>query len=186
MTPMPSARPQMTVEEFEVIERSAPETVRLEFINGKIEVKPVPDGNHDEVIAWLQQLCMQSRPDLWLYPERGLKISAYWRGRARTDGALAPRRHFTGAGEWAEPDGVLMVVEVTSHAATPTGATVSRSRTATRRQASRSTSSSTGRPTVSPSTPSRRRAVTAPPPHAPSVRSSNFLTRSASRWRPTS
>lgn len=115
MTPMPAARPTMTVEEFEEIENSAPETVRLEFINGKIEVKPVPDGNHDEIIAWLQRVCMQHRPDLWLYAERGLKVETYRKGRARPDGTLALHERFAGDAEWSEPDGVLMTVEVTSH-----------------------------------------------------------------------
>ncbi|WP_225847831.1 Uma2 family endonuclease [Streptomyces sp. HPF1205] len=108
-------RPQMLVEEFEQIEATAPETVRLEFINGKIEVKPVPDGNHDEIVMWLVRRCMQHRPELTLYTERGLSIGTYRKGRARPDGTLAPEGHFAGQGEWAEPDGVLMTVEVTSH-----------------------------------------------------------------------
>ncbi|MFF3408389.1 Uma2 family endonuclease [Streptomyces sp. NPDC002742] len=117
MTRSPSTadRPQMLVEEFEELARNAPELVRLEFINGKVVVKPVPDGNHNEVIAWLQQVCMQHRPDLWLYGEQGLKVEEYRNGRAKADGVLAPRRHFVGTREWADPDGVLMAVEVTSH-----------------------------------------------------------------------
>lgn len=115
MTPSATARPQMLVEEFEQIASAAPETVRLEFINGKIEVKAVPDGNHGEVFMWLLKRCMQQRPELSLYPEQGLKIETYRKGRARPDGALAPEEYFSGHGEWAEPDGVLMAVEVTSH-----------------------------------------------------------------------
>lgn len=115
MTPRTADQPQMSIEDFEELDHHAPETVRLEFIKGKVAVKPVPDGNHDEIIRWLQRLCMQHRPDLWLYAERELKIEGYRKGRARADAALAPDEHFTGAGEWAEPDGVLMVVEVTSH-----------------------------------------------------------------------
>lgn len=72
-------RPQMLVEEFEQIERTAPESVRLEFINGKIEVDPVPDGNHDEIVMWLVRRCMQHRPELTLYTERGLRIGTYAR-----------------------------------------------------------------------------------------------------------
>lgn len=108
-------RPLMRVEEFEQIEATAPETVRLEFINGKIEVDPVPDGNHGAIVMWLLKRCMQQRPELALYPEQGLKVEAYRNGRARPDGALAPEDHFAGQGEWAEPDGVLMTVEVTSY-----------------------------------------------------------------------
>ncbi|MFC8518207.1 Uma2 family endonuclease [Streptomyces sp. NPDC057257] len=87
MTPRTEQQPQMSVEEFEELERHAPETVRLEFISGKVQVKGVTDGNHDTITAWLQRLCMQHRPELWLY----------------------------GHGDWSDADGVLMVVEVTSH-----------------------------------------------------------------------
>jgi hypothetical protein len=71
MTPRTEQQPQMSVEEFEQLERHAPETVRLEFIKGKVQVKPMPDGNHREIIAWLQRVCMQHRPDLWLHAESG-------------------------------------------------------------------------------------------------------------------
>ncbi|GAA2709393.1 MULTISPECIES: Uma2 family endonuclease [Streptomyces] len=105
----------MSVEEFEEFSRRAPENVRLEFIDGRVEVKRPPDGNHGEITMWLLTQCMQQRPDLALYPERGLKVETYRKGRARTDGALAPRKYFAGQGEWADPDGVLMTVEITSH-----------------------------------------------------------------------
>ncbi|MEO3852245.1 Uma2 family endonuclease [Streptomyces sp. B8F3] len=106
----------MLVEEFEEIASAAPETVTLEFLDGRIEEKRVPDGDHDEIIRWLQERCMQHRPDLWLYPAgRGLKVETYRQGRARPDGVLASKGHFAGDGEWSDPDGVLMVVEVTSY-----------------------------------------------------------------------
>ncbi|MFF1680825.1 Uma2 family endonuclease [Streptomyces sp. NPDC058256] len=115
MTPMTSDRPQMLVEEFEELARHAPESARLEFLNGKIGVKPMPDGNHGSIVMWLLKRCMQLRPELELYPEQGLKVEGYRKGRARPDGALVPEGYFVGKGEWAEPNGVLMVVEVTSH-----------------------------------------------------------------------
>lgn len=115
MTPSTADRPQMLVEEFEELARHAPESARLEFLNGKIGVKPMPDGNHAQIVAWLLKRCMQYRPELFLFPEQGLQIQAYRKGRARPDGALAPEEYFAGKGEWAEPTGVLMVVEVTSH-----------------------------------------------------------------------
>lgn len=115
MTPTTEHRPQMSVEEFEELERRAPETVRLEFINGRVRVKPVTDGNHDQIVAWLQRLCMQHRPELWLYGERGMKVEGYRKGRARPDGVLAPFGFPAGHGDWSESEGVLMVVEVTSH-----------------------------------------------------------------------
>ncbi|MFH8568735.1 Uma2 family endonuclease [Streptomyces sp. NPDC017993] len=116
MTSSTADHPQMPVEDFEELARSAPETVTLEFINGKkLEVKPGPDGDHGAIIMWLLECCMQQRPDLRLYPEQGLKAETYRKGRARPDGSLAPKNHFVGQGEWADPDGVLMTVEVTSH-----------------------------------------------------------------------
>ncbi|MFE7119222.1 Uma2 family endonuclease [Streptomyces sp. NPDC057654] len=105
----------MAIKDFEQLARTAPETVTLEFIDGKLEVKPVRDGDHGTIFMWLLRQCMQHRPELDLHPERGLRVETYRKGRARPDGALAPRRHFAGQGEWAEPDGVLMTVEVTSH-----------------------------------------------------------------------
>ncbi|MEU7167891.1 Uma2 family endonuclease [Streptomyces morookaense] len=115
MTPSPTDRPLVLVEEFEELARTAPETVRLEFINGRIEVKPVPDGDHREIVMWLQDMRREQRPDMRLYGEMSLKVESYRKGRAIADAALAPRRHFSGHGDWSDPDGVLMVVEVTSY-----------------------------------------------------------------------
>ncbi|MET9549588.1 Uma2 family endonuclease [Streptomyces sp. NPDC006627] len=104
------------VEDFEELARVAPETVTLELINGKLEVKPVPDQLHGAIVMWLLRQCMQQRPELALYPEQGLRVPTYRNGRARADGALAPLDHFIDQeGEWASPEGVLMAVEVTSH-----------------------------------------------------------------------
>ncbi|MHA4813641.1 Uma2 family endonuclease [Streptomyces aculeolatus] len=118
MTVMAERRADATVEEFEAIARSADKVsdgaVRLEFIAGKIRVKRVADGDHDTIIMWLLRRCMQSRPELGLFVEKQLKVEAYRQGRARVDGVLAPWEHFAGKEEWAEPDGVLMTVEVTS------------------------------------------------------------------------
>lgn len=111
-------RPHMLPEEFEELARSAARTaegLRLEFINGRLGAKAVPDGDHDEIIRWGMKQCMQQRPELWLYPERGLKVGTYRNGYARPDGALAPKGSFAGQGEWGAPDQVLMVVEVTSY-----------------------------------------------------------------------
>ena len=115
MTVMAERTSHMLVEEFEQIAAAAPETVTLEFIAGRIEEKYVPDGDHGEIVRWLQQRCMQHRPDLWLYADdRGLKVGEYRKGRARPDGVLARAGYFGGRGEWSDPDGVLMTVEVTS------------------------------------------------------------------------
>ncbi|WNZ10598.1 Uma2 family endonuclease [Streptomyces sp. 11x1] len=105
----------LDVHEFEELAAVAPETVRLEYINGKVEVKAMPDGNHRSIFMWLLRQCMQHRPDLDLVPESGVKGEAYRKGRARTDGTLVPVDHFRGDGEWSNPDGTLMAVEITSH-----------------------------------------------------------------------
>ncbi|MEC3994380.1 Uma2 family endonuclease [Actinacidiphila sp. DG2A-62] len=106
----------MGAEEFERLAAAAErDDIRLEFIDGKLGVKAVPDGDHDEIIRFVMKHCLQQRPELWLYPERGLKVEAYRTGHARPDGALAPEGAFAGQGEWAAADQVLMVVEVTSY-----------------------------------------------------------------------
>ncbi|MER8182979.1 Uma2 family endonuclease [Kitasatospora sp. NPDC094015] len=109
-------RPQMLAEEFERIALAAErEGVRMEFIHGRIGVKAVPDGDHDEIIRWVMKQCLQQRPDLWLYPERGLRVETYRKGHAKPDGVLAPDGSFAGQGEWASAERALMVVEVTSY-----------------------------------------------------------------------
>ncbi|AQA11059.1 MULTISPECIES: Uma2 family endonuclease [Streptomyces] len=110
-------RPQMLPEEFEEYARLAgrvAEGVRWEFINGKIGVTPVPDGDHGRIIQWLARICIQAHPDLWLH-DQGLKVETYRNGHARPDGTLAHSDAFVGQGEWADADSVLMVVEVTSY-----------------------------------------------------------------------
>ncbi|MER8113486.1 MULTISPECIES: Uma2 family endonuclease [unclassified Streptomyces] len=115
MTVMAERTSQMSVQEFETIALAAPETVTLEFIDGRIGVKKVADGDHDTIVTWLTRRCMQARPDLDLYQGRGLQVEAYRDGRARPDALLVPEGHFAGHGEWADPEGVLMIVEVTSY-----------------------------------------------------------------------
>lgn len=109
---------QMPVELFERIAEFATredETVRLEFIDGRIGLKKVTNGNHGEIIMWLIRRFIQYRPELDLNPTQGLQVEAYRKGRALPDAVLAPVGHFTGHGDWADPDGVLMAVEVTSY-----------------------------------------------------------------------
>ncbi|MEW2424804.1 Uma2 family endonuclease [Streptomyces nigra] len=115
MTVMAERTSQMSVEEFETIAAAAPETVTLEFIDGRIRVKAVTDGDHSTIVSWLARRCMRTRPDLDLYQGQGLRVEAYREGRAKPDAVLAPEAHFAGHGEWADPSGTLMVVEVTSY-----------------------------------------------------------------------
>ncbi|WP_329349976.1 Uma2 family endonuclease [Streptomyces sp. NBC_01261] len=114
MTAGKRQQPQMSVEGFEQLERHAPETVRLEFIKGKVQVKRAPDGNHSEIVAGLQRVCMQHLPDLSLDAERGLKTESCGKGRARADGVLVSRGGLKGHGQWSDTGTALMAVEVTS------------------------------------------------------------------------
>ncbi|MFF0535359.1 Uma2 family endonuclease [Streptomyces coelicoflavus] len=115
MTVMAEHTSQMSVDEFETIASAAPETVTLEFIDGRIGVKQVTDGDHDTIVSWLAKRCIQARPDLDVYHARGLRVDGYRQSRARPDAVLVPEAHFAGYGEWADPAGALMVVEVTSY-----------------------------------------------------------------------
>ncbi|MFF9013325.1 Uma2 family endonuclease [Streptomyces sp. NPDC014870] len=111
-----SAVSVLTQEGFEELARlgeRVDESLRLEFIDGRIGEKAVPDGDHGRIIAWLTRLCLQTNADWWLYPDQGLRIEKYRKGNARPDGCLVPVDAFVGQGEWASADGVLMVVEVT-------------------------------------------------------------------------
>lgn len=56
-----------------------------------------------------------ARPDLDLYQGQGLKVEEYREGRVRPDAVLVPEDHYAGHGEWADPAGALLVLEVTSH-----------------------------------------------------------------------
>ncbi|WSQ10064.1 Uma2 family endonuclease [Streptomyces sp. NBC_01231] len=104
------------IKDFEELARKAPEGVSLELINGKLEIKPMPDQRHNAIVMWLIVEALQQRPDCRMYPEQGLKIGAYRKGHAKADAALAPLDHFVAQdGDWAEPDGVQMAVEVTSY-----------------------------------------------------------------------
>ncbi|MEU7105960.1 Uma2 family endonuclease [Streptomyces stramineus] len=104
----------MSAADFEELARTAPEGVKLEFTKGKLEVKPVPDGDHDDIAMWLVEQCLRLRPDLWLYRERRLRVEDGGKGRSIPDGTLAPRKHFRGRqDEWPDPTDVLMTVEIT-------------------------------------------------------------------------
>lgn len=86
----------------------------LEHLNGQMEIRPVPDSEHNATRMWLMRQFMTQRADLDLnVTGQGLKVASYRKGRARPDG-IAPVDHFAGQGEWADPQGVLAVVEVTS------------------------------------------------------------------------
>ncbi|WP_323446312.1 Uma2 family endonuclease [Streptomyces yaizuensis] len=108
----------MSPEEFEAAARVLTregEGVRPEFIHGLMGIKPVPDGDHGRIVQWLTRVCLRYRPELWLSTGQGLLVEAHRTGRARPDGTLAGAEAFAGAGEWADPAPVLMVLEITSY-----------------------------------------------------------------------
>jgi len=110
-------QPRVSVEEFERLALLAERDelgVRLEYINGHVGVKPVPDGVHNEIVAWLQRHFMLLLPRLWLYSSNELKVEAYRTGRAVPDATLARPGSFLGEPVWKNPEAVLLAVEVTS------------------------------------------------------------------------
>lgn len=107
----------MSPETFEALASFAEreeEGFRLEFLGGRLEEKALSDGIRTTIVAWLVRQCAHQRPEWGVYVGLGLKVETHRTGRAIPAGTLAPMGHFVSAGEWAEPDGVLMTVEVTS------------------------------------------------------------------------
>ncbi|WP_433663717.1 Uma2 family endonuclease [Nocardia sp. CA-128927] len=111
---MSSMDADVTLAEFEVLERASSEEVDVELINGRIYVVPVPDGEHAEFTSIIGDQIRDHCPEWRLYAEVGARIPAYRESRARVDGAVAPRGYFRDQPSWADPSGVLMIVEITS------------------------------------------------------------------------
>lgn len=104
----------VTVDQFEAVDNVLPDEFTAELIDGRIIVVPAPDGDHDENVIYVANQIHANFPELQLYQERGLAVSSYRDSRARADGAVAPRGYFRGQTSWADPSGVLLVLEVTS------------------------------------------------------------------------
>ncbi|MGY0464319.1 Uma2 family endonuclease [Kitasatospora sp. cg17-2] len=122
MSAPPADRVGLRFDAFEAIAATAARhDVVLELVGGELAVRPAPDGDHGQILAWLQRACAERRPDLWLFRRQGLRLlpphragAAQQPGAARPDGTLAPAEYFAGQGEWADSRGVLLVAEVTS------------------------------------------------------------------------
>ncbi|MFJ9932065.1 Uma2 family endonuclease [Streptomyces virginiae] len=108
-------RPHMPTEDFEAVARIAArerEGTRLEFIDGVIRSKAMPDGDHQMIIQWLTRIFLQHRPELRLHGGQGIKAQACREGRAIPDAVLAPSKAFAGQGDWVDPVGITLQTEV--------------------------------------------------------------------------
>lgn len=111
---------EMSLDLFEHLAAEADrgeEGQRFEFLGGKLGVQPMPDSVHAAMIMWLVKQCMRQRPEFDLMTGLQLKVETYREGRAIPDAVLVPAEQFLGtpAVDWADPEGVLMTVEVTSY-----------------------------------------------------------------------
>lgn len=84
---------------------------RAELIDGEIIVSPPPDGQHETIVVAV---------DDWVRETHGLRLHRNLtlispEGEYVPDGIAAPKGAFAGRDWHSKPDGVLLVLEVTSH-----------------------------------------------------------------------
>ncbi|MGW6912195.1 Uma2 family endonuclease [Kitasatospora sp. NPDC054939] len=89
-----------------------PEGYKAELIEGEIIVAPPPNGEHETMIGRIVwQIASHCPEGIDFAATKGLIVPD---GRYIPDGTFAKEGALLHAGPWAEPDGVLMVLEVTS------------------------------------------------------------------------
>ena len=97
-----------------------PAGFRAELLEGEITVSPPPNGYHEHTLSEIVfQVVRGSSVPMAYSGNKGLLLPRDGRcpkNRAIPDGVFAPRelRLFTSGESWTPPDGVAMVVEVTS------------------------------------------------------------------------
>ncbi|MEU1287034.1 Uma2 family endonuclease [Kitasatospora sp. NPDC005856] len=89
-----------------------PPGFKAELIEGEIVVAPPPDGEHETAVGRLaRQVARQASGEIDFAPGKGLIVPS---GRFIPDATFAVWGAMSKCGSWSEPDGVLMVAEVTS------------------------------------------------------------------------
>lgn len=91
---------------------AVPEGYRVELIEGEIVVSPPPDGDHEDIVAVINKRIVRgSAADVYVSGTVGLIMPL---GRFIPDSVVGAEGLFRGRGHWSPPEGVLLVVEVTS------------------------------------------------------------------------
>lgn len=117
-TPAAPATPAVSLEDyFAQLSANAPEGWRVELIEGGIHAVPPANGEHEEILAELNDQVTLRRHDrsLRIYTGVGLRLpEAFPADQVVPDMVIAPRGSFATSQQWHEPGPVLLVVEVTS------------------------------------------------------------------------
>lgn len=118
MTRDPGAQAEFMLADF--LNLDTPEGYRAELIDGEIVVTSPPDGNHQRAI-WhiLEQVVRSSSARMQYSGQSGLIVPSHGipdEGRFIPDAIFAPAELdvFHNAPSWMSPDGIELVVEVTS------------------------------------------------------------------------